>query len=76
MASIDQADKSPSSGKFSETELISPSIMRLQWYVDVENLEVCRDMHNELPVKLAQREVLSDVSAVFDPPGSVSPFTI
>ena len=73
---IDQADKSPSSSKSFEAELISPSILGLQWNVDADILEVCRGMQKAIPVKITQRAVLSHVSAVFDPLGIVSPFTI
>ena len=76
MTSIDQADKSPSSNKTFEAEPISPSILGLQWNVDEDNLEVCRGMQKEIPVKITQRAVLSHVSAVFDPLGIVSTFTI
>ena len=76
MTSIDQADKSPSSSKTFEAEPTSPSILVLQWNVDADNLEVCRGMQKEIPVKVTQRAVLSYVSAVFDPLGIVTPFTI
>ena len=76
LTSIDQADKSPSSSKTFEAEPTSPSILGLQWNVDADNLEVCRGMQKEIPVKITQRAVLSHVSAVFDPLGIVSPFTI
>ena len=76
MMSIDQADKSPSCSKTFEAEPTSPSILGLQWNVDADNLEVCRGMQKEIPVKITQRAVLSQVSAVFDPLGIVSPFTI
>ena len=76
MTSIDQADKSPSSSKTFEAGPTSPSILGLQWNVDADNLEVCRGMQKEIPVKITQRAVLSHVSAVFDPLGIVSPFTI
>ena len=76
MTSIDQADKSPSSSKTFEAEPTSPSILGLPWNVDADNLEVCRGMQKEIPVKITQRAVLSHVSAVFDPLGIVSPFAI
>ena len=76
MTSIDQADKTPSSSKTFEAEPTSPSILGLQWNVDAGNLEVCRGMQKEIPVKITQRAVSSHVSAVFDPLGIVSPFTI
>ena len=76
MTSIDQADKSPSSSKTFKAEPTSPSILGMQWNVDADNLEVCRGMQEEIPLKITQRAVLSHVSAVFDPLGIVSPFTI
>ena len=76
MTSIDQADKTPSSSKTFEAEPTSPSILGMEWNVDADNLEVCRGMQMEIPVKITQRAVLSHVSAVFDPLGLVSPFTI
>ena len=76
MKSIDQADKSLSSSKTFEAEPTSPSILGLQWNVHADNLEVCRGMQKEIPVKITQRAVLSHVSAVFDLLGIVSPFTI
>ena len=76
MTSIDQADKSPSSSKTFEAEPTSPSILGLQWNFDADNLEICRGMQKEIPVKITQRAVLSHVSAVFDPLGIVSLFTI
>ena len=76
MAFIDQEDKSPSSSKTFEAEPTSPSILGLQWNVDGDNLEVCRGMKKEIPVKITQRVVLSLVSAVYEPLGIVSPFTI
>ena len=75
MTSIDRADKSPSSSKTFEAEPTFPSILGLQWNVDADNLEVCRVMQKEIPLKITQRAVLSHVSAVFDPLGIVSPFT-
>ena len=74
--SIDQADKSPSSSKTFEAEPPFLSILGMQWNVDADNLEVCRGMQKEIPLKITQRAVLSHVSAVFDPLGIVSPFTI
>ena len=76
LTSIDQSDKSSSSSKTCEAEPTSPSILRLQWNVDADNLEVCRCMQKEIPVKITQRAVLFHVSAVFEPLGIVSPFTI
>ena len=72
MTSIDQADKSPSSSETFEAEPTSPSILGLQWNVDADNLEVCRGMQKEIPVKITQRAVLSHVSAVRPSGNSVS----
>ena len=76
MTTIGQADKSPSSSKTFEAGPFSPSILGLQWNVDADNLEVCRGMLKEIPVKITQRPELSHVSAVFNPLGIVSRFTI
>ena len=76
MTSIDQDDRSLSSSKTFEAEPTSPFILGLQWNVDADNLEVCRGMPKEMPVKITQRAVLSHVSAVFETLGIVSPFTI
>ena len=76
MKSIEQADKLPSSSKTFEAEPTSPSSLGLQWNVDADNVEVCRGMQKEIPLKITQRAVLSHVSAVFDPLGIVSAFTI
>ena len=73
MASI---DKSPYTIKTFEAEPTSPSSMGLQWNVDADNLEVCRGMQKEIPVKITQRAVMSHVSAVYDNLGIMSPFTI
>ena len=72
MTSIDQADKSPSSSKTFEAKPTSPSTLGLQWNVDADNLEVCRGMQKEIPVKITQKALVSHVSAVFDPLGSDS----
>ena len=52
MTSIDQDGKSSSSCKTFEAEPTSPSILGLQWNVDANNLEVCRGMQKEIPVKI------------------------
>ena len=76
MTTLDQADKSPSSRKTFEAEPTPPSILRLQWNVDADNLEVYRDIQKEIPVTITQTAGLSHVSAVSDPLVLVSPFTI
>ena len=75
VTSIEQADKSPSASKTFEAEPTSPSILGFQWNVHEDNVEVCRGMQKEIPVKVTQRAVLSHVSPVFNPLGIVSPFT-
>ena len=76
MTSIDQADKSPPSSKNFEAEPTSPSILGPQWNVDADNLEVCRGIQNDKPVKIMHRAVFSYVSAVFDSLGILFPSTI
>ena len=59
-----------------EAEPQSSSILGLNWKVDTDSLIVCRGTQQEVPAKITQRIVLSFVSAVFDPLGICSPFTI
>ena len=59
-----------------EAEQQSSSILGLNWNVDTDSLIVCRGTEQEVPAKITQRIVLSFVSAVFDPLGICSPFTI
>ena len=51
------------------------SILGLQLNVKSDSLEICRCMEKEVPVKVTQRVVLSQVASVFDPLGLFSPFT-
>ena len=59
-----------------EAEPHSSSILGLNWNVDTDSLIICRGTEQEVPAKITQRRVLSFVSAVFDPLGICSPFTI
>ena len=59
-----------------EAEPQSSTILGLNWNVDTDSLIVCRGTEQEVPAKITQRIVLSFVSAVFDPVGICSPFTI
>ena len=59
-----------------EAEPQSSSILGLNWNVDTANLIVCRGTEQEITAKITQRIVLSFVSAVFDPLGMCSAFTI
>ena len=73
---IPEADRSPRVVKIFEAEPQSSSILRLNWNVDIDSLLVCRGTEQEVPAKITQRSVLSFVSAVFDPRGICSLFTI
>ena len=73
---IPEADRSTKVVKIFETETQSSSILGPNWNVDTDSLIVCRGTDQEAPAKITQRIVLSFVSAVFDPLGICSPFTI
>ena len=73
---ISEADRSKEVVKTLEADPQSSSILGLNWNVDTGNLMVCRGTDQEVSVKIIQRIVLSFVSAVFDPLGICSPFTI
>ena len=73
---IPEADRSMIVVKTFEAEPQSTSNLRLNWNVDRDSLIVCRGTEQEIPAKITQRTVLSFVSAVFDPLGICSPFTI
>ena len=62
--------------KLSKQNHNHPQNLRLNWNVDTDSLIVCRGTEQEVPAKITQRIVLSLVSAVFDPLGICSPFTI
>ena len=75
---IPETDRSTKVVKTFEAEPQSSSILGLNWNwnVDTDSLIVCRGTEQEVPAKITQRIVLSLVSAVFDPLGICSPFTI
>ena len=73
---IPETDRSTKVVKTFEAESQSSSILGLNWNVDTDSLIVCRGTEQEVPAKITQRIVLSFVSAVFDPLGKCSPFTI
>ena len=73
---IPETDRSTKVVKTFEAEPQSSSILGLNWNVDTDSLIVCRGTEQEVPAKITQRIVLSFVSAVFDPLGMCSPFTI
>ena len=73
---IPETDMSTKVVKTFEAEPQSSSTLELNWNVDTDSLIVCRGIEQEVPAKITQRIVLSFVSAVFDPLGICSPFTI
>ena len=73
---ISETDRSKKVVKTLEAEPQSSSILGINWNVNTESLIVCRGTEQEVPAKITQRIVLSFVSAVFDPLGICSPFTI
>ena len=73
---IPETDRSKKVVKTFEAEPQSSSILGLNWNVDTDSLIACRGTEQEVPAKITQRIVLSFVSAVFDPLGICSPFTI
>ena len=76
MDRISPEDRSGALSKTLEAEPLAPSILGLQWNVKSDSLEICRRMGKEVPVKVTQRVVLSQVSSVFDPLAMFSPFTV
>ena len=73
---IPETDRSAKAVKTFEAEPQSSSILGLNWNVGKDSLIVCRGTEQEVPAKIAQRIVLSFVSAVFGPLGICSPLTI
>ena len=73
---IPETDRSTKVVKTFDAEPQSSSILGLNWNVIADSLIVCRRIEQEVTAKLSQRFVLSFVSAVFDPLGICSPFTM
>ena len=73
---IPETDRSTKVVKTFEAESQSSSTLGRNWNVDTDSPIVCRGTEQEVPAKITQRIVLSVVSAVFDPLGICSPFTI
>ena len=76
MEEIPSEDRSFALSRTFEAEPLAPSILGLQWNVESDSLEICRGTGKEVPVKITQRNVLSQVSSVFDTLGLFSPFTV
>ena len=71
---ISPKDRSGALSKTFEAGPLAPSV-GLQWNVKSDSLKICRGMGKEVPAKVTQRVVLSQVSPVFDPLGLFSPFS-
>ena len=76
MSQFPEADRSMIVAKTFEVEPQSSSTLGLNWNVDTDSLIVCRGTEQKVPAKITQRIVLSFVSAMFDPLGICSPFTM
>ena len=57
-------------------EPTSSSILGLEWKIDQDCLQVCKELNKECPSEITQRVVLSFVSSVFDPMGFFATFTM
>ena len=64
MERISSKDRSSALSKTFEAELLAPSNLGLQWNVKSDSLEICRGMGKEVPAKVTQRVVLSQVSCL------------
>ena len=73
---IPETDRLTKVLKTFEAEPQSSLTLGLNWNVETDSLIVCRGMVQEVAAKITQRIVISFVSAVFDPLGIRSPFTI
>ena len=66
MEEIPSEDRSVWQSKTFEAEPLAPSILGLQWNVESDGLEIRRGTGKDVPAKVTQRIVLSQVSSVFD----------
>ena len=69
-------DRSGAQGKTFETETLASPTLGLQSNVKSHNLEICRSLGKLVPTKITQRNVLSQVTSMFDPLGLFSFFTV
>ena len=76
MMEISPEDGSVALNKTLEAEPLAPSILGLQWNVKSDSLEICSGTGKEVPAKVTQRIVLSQVSSVSDLLGLFSTFTV
>ena len=74
MEKISPDDRSVALSQTFHAEPSEPSILGLQWNVMSDRLEICRGIGKEVPTKVTQRVVLSQVSPMFDPLGLFSRF--
>ena len=54
----------------------NPTVLGLEWLLHSDELKVCRGVSFDVQQQWTQREVLSNVSSLFDPLGFVVPFSI
>ena len=76
MMAIDPNDKPYSSSKTLEAELASPTMLGLQWILNVNNMEVCPVTQKEVLERVTWEAVLFHVSDVLDPLELVSNIAI
>ena len=66
MAVISPEHRSGALSKTFEAEHSAPSILGLQWNVESDSLEIFRGMGKDVPAKVNQQVVLSQLSSVCD----------
>ena len=65
MIEISPEDISVARSKAFEAEPLAPSILGLQWNMRSDSPEICGGTGKEVPAKVTQRVVLSQLSSVF-----------